>query len=240
MVLNYRLKGKIYSMVHLTQIDTKGTLTEKTYEILKKNIIELKIKPGKLLVVDEISEQLGVSRTPIKAALNSLINDGLIEMIQGKGAFVKALTKKEASNIINVRELLECYSVKLAAELRIDDDIKELEYMIYKSEFAYKIKNYQDFLTLDSEFHYILARISNNPFLLKQITQILNNNRRYLNATTDENIAPYALEEHRAIIEQIKKRDIYKSEEYMQKHIGNVKKRVIEYIVFNEENSSII
>lgn len=227
-------------MVQLTQINTNGTLTEKTYEVLKKDIIELKLKPGKLLVVEEISEKLGVSRTPIKAALNSLMNDGLIEMIQGKGVLVKALTRKEAADILNVRELLECYSVKLAAELSTDDDIKELEYMVYKSEFAYRVKNYHDFLTIDSEFHYIVARISNNPFLLKQITQILDNSMRYLNATTDEIITPYALEEHRAIIEQIKNKDIYKSEEYMQKHISNVKDRVIEYIKLNEDNSNII
>ncbi len=223
-------------MLQLPQIKTTGTLSEKTYEILKKAIIQLELKPGELITVENISEQLGVSRTPIRTALNRLINDGLIEMIPGKGTFVKSLSQKEATDLLNVRELLECYSVKLAAELRTEDDLKQLEYILNKAELTCKRKNKnnQEFLTLDSEFHETIARISSNSYLEKQLSMIVDNCRRYLNATTFEKTIPDVLVEHKELYEQIKKQDILLSEACMKKHITNIKDRMIYYINLNE------
>ena len=227
-------------MLQLPQIKTAGTLTDKTYEIIKKAIIELELKPGKLITVEDISELLGVSRTPIRAALNNLMNDGLVEMVPGKGTFVKNLSQKEVTDLLDVRELLECYSVKLAAEMSNDEDLKQLEYILHRAELSYKgkYKNYQEFLTFDKEFHIAIAKISKNSFLEKQLIQLLDNSRRYLNATTVENIVLYALEEHRALFEQIKKKDKDNAMKYMKEHISNIKERTINYIILNEEDYS--
>lgn len=223
-------------MFQLPQIKTTGTLSDKTYEILKTAIIQLEFKPGELITVEEISEQLGVSRTPIRTALNSLINDGLIEMIPGKGTFVRSLSQKEATDLLNVRELLECYAVKLAAELRTEKDLKQLEYLVHRTELAYKRenKNYQEFLTYDSEFHMTIAKVSNNSYLEKQLTIMLDNCRRYLNYTTFEKEVPDAINEHKELFEQIKKQDVSTAELCMQKHIRNIKDRMTYYIKLNE------
>lgn len=218
-------------MLHAKQTKITGTLSDKTYEILKNAIIILDLKPGELITVEEISEQLGVSRTPIRTALNRLIGDGLVEMIPGKGTFVNRLSQKQAIDLLNVRELLESYSVKLAAELRTDEDLKELEYMMNRTEFAFSRDfSINEALSFDSEFHIAIAKISGNSYLEKQLVNLLENSRRYLNATTFQNMSSHVIAEHRELFEQIKNQDASKAEICIKKHIVNIKNRMINYI----------
>lgn len=227
-------------MLNLPQIKMTGTLSEKTYSILKDSIIKLELEPGALITVEEISEQLGVSRTPIRTALNSLTNEGLIEVVPGKGTFVKDLTKKEAADLFSLRELLESYSISLATKLRTDEDIKKIEHLLHKMKLSYSdnYKNKEEFLTYDSEFHYAIVRISNNSYLEKHLTQLLDNSRRYLNASTVNMIINMAIDEHKELIEQIKNQDVEKAVACMKNHIANVHIRINEYIVNNEKNKN--
>lgn len=229
-------KGMILYMIQLPQIKTTGTLSERTYDIIKSAIIGLYLKPGELITVGDISEQLSISRTPIRTALNRLIEEDLVEIIPGKGTFVTCLTEKQANAMLNVRELLECYSIQLATELRTDEDLDNLEYMLTKQglESKDKRKNQQDFLTNDLEFHSGIAGISKNRYLEKQIVQMHVNSMRYLNASTVENIISIALEEHRELYEQIKNRDSEKAKQCMQKHLWNIKERIIKRLNIND------
>lgn len=221
-------------MIHvlqLPQIKTTGTLSDKTYEILKNAIIILDLKPGELITVEGISEQLGVSRTPIRTALNRLINDGLVEMIPGKGTFVKKLSQKEAMDLLNIRELLECYSAKLAALSRTDEDLKELEQTMNKTEFAFRSDySSHEILEFDTKFHSTIAKISGNSYLQRQLIVMLDNCRRYLNASTFQFMSEEVIVEHRELFEQIKNQDAEKAEMCVKKHIKNIKNRMIDYI----------
>lgn len=225
-------------MFDLSEISSGSTLSEKTYIALKKAIIGLELKPGQLISVEEISEELGVSRTPIRTALNSLTNDGLVEIIPGKGSFVKELSEKDVTDLLNIRQLLEAYAIKLAAKLRTQEDLDELEFIISKTEFIYgtKLKDKSEFLTYDEEFHDKIAKICNNPYIEQQLSMINVNNRRYLNATTFEQEMPYAIEEHKIMLEQIRKQDSEKAETYMKEHIDNIKIRMIDNIKLKEDS----
>ena len=229
-------KGMILYMIRLPQIKATGTLSERTYDIIKSAIIGLYLEPGELITVGDISEQLGISRTPIRTALNRLIEEDLVEIIPGKGTFVTCLTEKQANAILDVRELFECYSIQLATELRTDEDLDNLEYMLKKQELASKgeRKNQQDFLTNDLEFHSAIAKISKNGYLEKQLLQMHVNSMRYLIASTVENIISLALEEHRELYEQIKNRDSEKAKQCMQKHLWNIKERIIMCLNIND------
>ncbi|OZV13909.1 hypothetical protein CIW83_00250 [Tissierella sp. P1] len=223
-------------MRQLPQIKSKGTLAERTYDILKNAIVELELKPGELITEEDISEQLGVSRTPIRSALNRLLHEELIEMIPGKGTFVAQLTKKQIDDLLSIRELLESLSIQLAATLRTQEDLEKIEYILYKQEqsFTGQFKSQQDFLTFDSEFHCLIAEISQNKYLEKQLLQILNNCRRYLNATTIDIIMPDVLKEHKELYEQIKNQDVEKAKLCMQKHIDNIRTRMIENLNYDD------
>lgn len=222
-------------MIQLPQIKTAGTLSERTYDIIKSAIIGLYLKPGELITVEDISEQLGVSRTPIRTALNRLIEEGLVEIITGKGTFVTCLTEKQAIDMLSVRELLECYSIQSATILRTDEDLDDLEYLLTKQELLMKGKriSQQDFLTYDSEFHNLISKISKNEYLEKQLCNMYSNSMRYLIASTVENISLIAMDEHRELYEQIKNQDSEKAKLYMQKHMRNIKERIINHLNIN-------
>lgn len=219
-------------MINLPRISSKGTLAEKTYDTLKNAIIGLDLNPGELINEEELAEQLGVSRTPIRTALNNLLHEGLIELVPGKGTRITYLSKKQIYDLLIVREVLEILSVQLAAEMRTEEDLEKIEYIIFQQENAYKgtFKNHQTFLNYDYEFHMKIADITNNMYIVKQLSQMINNCRRYLNATTMDESYIKVLNEHKDIYMQIKNRDKVNSEMCIKNHLDSIKLRMIECI----------
>ena len=215
-------------MKRLHQIKTSGTLSDNTYNILKDAIINLNLKPGGVLIVEDISEQLGVSRTPIRTALNKLMSDGLVETIPGKGTFVTQLSEQHVNDIMDIRTLLECYSVQKAAERRTEEDLEMLKEIVMKQDIvvkAYQNKN-NHFLDSDYDLHLAIAEISQNPFLVNQLKVLMDNFRRYLNASTPKEISVEALAEHKEILSYIENKDVDSAREYMISHMDNVRRRV--------------
>lgn len=219
-------------MKKLQQIKSSGTLSDHTYNVLKEAIISLELKPGSALVVEEVSEQLGVSRTPIRTALNRLMADGLVETIPGKGTYVTALSEQHVNDVMDIRILLECYSIRKAAEIRSPGDLDVLREIIMKQEFI--VQTYHDkndhFLNSDYDFHLAIADITRNPFVVNQFKILMDNFRRYLNASTPPEISEQALAEHRVILGYISKQDVQNAEKYMLEHLNNVRRRVSELI----------
>jgi DNA-binding GntR family transcriptional regulator len=219
-------------MVQLYNIKTTGSLTERAYETLKTSILDLDLKPGELIDVEDISAQLEISRTPIRTALNKLMEEELVEMIPGKGTFVTRLTEKQVIDLFNVRELLECYSVRLATELRSEVDLENLQYILNKQELTFNIRNgHKEFLMYDAEFHSLISKISNNTYLEKQLSLMHVNCMRYLNASSQDKVHKAALEEHKELFEQIRNKNVDKAILSMRKHIDKMKLRINDYIL---------
>ncbi|WP_077369850.1 GntR family transcriptional regulator [Anaerosalibacter sp. Marseille-P3206] len=216
-------------MNKLPKIKSKGTLTERTIEILKDAIVNLELKPGQLIKEEEIAEQIGVSRTPIRAAIDRLVYEGLLVVIPGKGTFVTELTHKQVDDLLSVRKLLEGLSIELAATLRTEEDLKNIRYLLHKQEEALRgeFKSKKVFLDVDSELHNYIASISKNEYLQKQLSIIIMNSRRFLNATTEDTFFLEVIEEHKELYKCIEDQKPEKAKEYMQKHIDNIKIRMI-------------
>ncbi|WP_026895306.1 GntR family transcriptional regulator [Clostridiisalibacter paucivorans] len=216
-------------MKQLPKIKVKGTLTERTFEILKDAIINLELKPGELIKEEEISKQIGVSRTPIRAAFNRLVYEGLLKIVPGKGTFVAELTEKQVEDLLSVRELLEGLSIELAATLRTEEDLKNMRYILHRQEEALtgEFKSKKVFLDIDSELHNYIAGISQNEYLQKQLSSILMNSRRFLNATTADTFFLEVIREHKELYKYIENQNTEKAKEHMQNHIHNIKMRMI-------------
>lgn len=206
----------------------KGTLTDKAYFVLKKAIIELKLNPGTLLLEEELSEQMGVSRTPIHSALNKLAHEGLVNILKGKGSVVAPLTVVELQNLFTVRKALECLAVRLCVEEAGSDELREISYLLQwqKETFSGEKVDIINFLQSDTEFHLLLAKIANNAYLLGQLKMTLEMSRRYVTAYTADNLPPIVLEEHRAIYEHIKARQTERAVAMVESHLDAVMRRI--------------
>jgi DNA-binding GntR family transcriptional regulator len=112
------------------RIKTVKNLRNEVYNVLRAGIADGSLPPGTQLKESDLVRELGVSRTPIREALNQLSKEGLIDFITGRGAFVKRWTKEETFEILFIREALEGLAARLAAERFTEDDLDRLtEYM---------------------------------------------------------------------------------------------------------------
>ncbi|WP_037571616.1 GntR family transcriptional regulator [Phaeacidiphilus oryzae] len=96
-------------------------LRQAVYDALVELIIKGELRPGAHLVEAELAEQLGVSRQPVREALQRLQTDGWVDLRPAQGAFVHTPTAEEAEQLLSVRGMLETHSARLAAGAGLDE-----------------------------------------------------------------------------------------------------------------------
>src|SRR2546427_2442268 len=106
------------------------TLWQRVYDHLREEILAGRLKPGAELAEVPLSEQLGVSRGPIREALGRLASEGLVTVRPRRGAVVRSLSKEEFLELYQVREALEMMAVKLAVPRLRAEDFEALQGLI--------------------------------------------------------------------------------------------------------------
>jgi|GEM_PF-4551699 len=140
------------------------SLKQRVADTVKDAILSGSIKPGEKIPEERISEALGISRTPLREAMNLLVNYGLVNVVPRRGAFVSHIGLEEVLDILMVRMSLEPLGAELAAKKRIKhdrfiSDLKELHG-------TFKSKKLGDGSEADIAFHQYIAEASDSPTLL--------------------------------------------------------------------------
>lgn len=216
-------------MSQLPQIKKRGTLTQHTYETLKTAIIESTLPPGQLLLEESLSEQLGVSRTPIRAAINQLIHEGLVDVLAGHGTFVSQLQESQFRDLFAVRKILERLAMDLCIQGATEENMQTLYQVVLQERTACQQPGFHklDFLKTDIDFHMQLANASNNVYLERQLEQVLSNSCRYVFAYTSDHVLPVVTQEHEMIYQFILERDAQQAQACLSAHLADVESRVI-------------
>ena len=173
-----------------------------------------------------IGEELGVSRTPVREALRQLELEGLVTIVPNKGAYVKGITKKDVHDIYKIRSLLEGLCAKWATEHITDQQIEELEEIVLLSEFHLKKQGQgkaKQVSDLDGKFHKVLYEASNSRIL----EHVLSDFHKYVKMARTMSVgekerAEKSIDEHRAILEAIRKKDANLADHLANQHIMNV------------------
>ncbi|PKO08101.1 MAG: hypothetical protein CVU40_17170 [Chloroflexi bacterium HGW-Chloroflexi-2] len=205
-----------------TSLISKNPLRDSVFNMLEESIIKLLLKPGDRLIETEISEKFGVSRGPIREAIQELEGRGLVEHIPYKGAVVSQLTEKDIEELRSCRMVVE----KLAAKLIIEKShnnpslLEEFDQILDEMKEANRKSDLSYFLTLDFQFHESLVVNSNNHLLNEMWKPISSRLRRYffLNSRQGYISLNESLNQHIEIISAIKKGDIEKTSELLNKH----------------------
>lgn len=213
----------------MRKIKTEGTLSETAYSIIKNAIIRLELKPGAALFEDSLSESLGISRTPIRTALQRLSYEGLVDIKQGKGNYVTKLSSNFFLDVYELRESMEVLSVKLATMNRTSNDLKRMREILKKQSAIYDKPKFDHikFLDLDYEFHIAISIATKNEMLIKHIAYINQTFARYLYFAKFDSRVSTVLEDHLKILESIDKQDIEWSKLVMKDHLLGVKKCIV-------------
>ncbi|HWL82700.1 MAG TPA: GntR family transcriptional regulator [Roseomonas sp.] len=137
------------------------------YAGMKAEITSLRLPPGTQLQEVALGQRFGVSRTPVREALQRLLRDGLVERF-GRFYRVIRLAETEVRELCELREALECMAVELAVA-REPGCTGALEALIVAQEKALRREDFDAFNDLDGEFHLRIGQAAGNAALLRQI-----------------------------------------------------------------------
>lgn len=204
-------------------------LREVVYEELKRRILVGDITPRMRMMEIQLSEDLGVSRTPVREAIRKLEKEGLVTIEPRRGAYASEISVEDMVNVLVVRQDLEGLACEIAAEKITDEALQGLRKNT--EEYAEAIKN-EDMLGMircDENFHKLIFDASGNKTLIKfgGMAQDAALRFRYLyydGFRRYENMP----EEHKGIIEALSDHDPVKARQLASDHISGLKEFVIE------------
>lgn len=154
------------------RIDRPVPLRERVYQAMQDLIISRRLAPGQHLVESELAEILGVSRQPVREALQWLANEGWVDLRPGYGAFVHAPTHEEADQLLAVRTLLEAEAARLAAKNATPEGLDRLRALCQRGIDAMTADDLDGMVAANAALHRCVTELSGNKVLLDFATQV--------------------------------------------------------------------
>lgn len=206
-------------------------LRVQVFKAIEDAVLNGEYKDGDSLNELKISEELGVSRTPVREALMQLELEGLAKNIPNKGAVVIGITEKDIEDIYAVRIRIEGLAARLCAEKISEDELKRFQEIVDLQEFYLAKHDAEQIWSLDSEFHKIIYNASQS----RPLKFMLSNFHNYIKRARDISVhadgrAEKTVSEHKAILQAVKDRDGELAELLMARHITNAKNNLIKQI----------
>ena len=200
---------------------TRGdSLKEASYHALKSCILSGKM-PAEI-TEKQIADIFAISRTPVREAMHHLEMDGLLEIAHGKKAMVHNLTQKDIQDISVVLAPLHVLSVSLCIANITDAQLLDMEETLALIDLYTKHKDYEKLCFFNTRFHMQIAKATNNKWLIETLSRLLSFTaiyREYSVSRTTRTIA--AQNDHHAIFEAIKRRDVKAAERLIADHVKN-------------------
>ena len=202
-------------------IDNKiASLEEQVTATLESEILTGTLASGTALTEQSLSVRLGVSRTPIRAALHTLAEEGLINLVPNRGAVVVGVTREDLIDIYKIRMRLEGLASALAAERISREDLATLRESVELAEFYISRNDTEHLKELDTQFHAIIYRASGNRMLNKTLSELHRNIISYRKMSLS---VPGRLErsvgEHREILKAIEAGDAERADSLTCAHV---------------------
>jgi len=207
-------------------------MSQEVYDILKEKILSKYFAPGQRLNLAEIEQQMGVSRTPLKEALNRLALEGLVEIKPRKGTFVTDPSPTEIAEAFDVRRVLEVYAVELAAKRVTESQLQQLRDKVKKLRSLTEVEDwtqiYQEYVAIDHEFHRLIVEFAGNK-RLKELWEQVNTHVQMARARyrSAERELDQAQREHEEIMKAFEARNIDALREAMSYHIERAKQSLL-------------
>lgn len=209
------------------KMDADLPLRDVVFQTLREAILKGDLKPGERLMELQLASKLGVSRTPIREAIRMLEQEGLAVTVPRKGAEVAKMTEKDMEDVLQVRDALDELAVKIACDNITAEEMEELAKAHENFKKSIQEGNLKEIAQADMDFHDCIYHATGNQKLIVLLNQLREQMYRYrVEYLKDENHYPALLEEHRQIVEGIKRRDKESVTKQMRTHVMNQAKAV--------------
>jgi DNA-binding GntR family transcriptional regulator len=147
-------------------------LRDKAYALIKDRILERQFQPGQRIREDLIANEISMSRTPVREAINQLATEGFIVSVPRKGLFCASVSADEFLDFLRVRASLEELAVRCCIERIEPEEVEHLSAILDDYQAALANDDFRAASTLDTRFHKQIAEYSRNRKLIRFIAEI--------------------------------------------------------------------
>ncbi|CDX00361.1 FCD domain protein [Desulfitobacterium hafniense] len=191
------------------------------YEILKGKILNGEISRGERLYENKISQELGVSRSPVREALRMLEQDELV-VVTSTGLIVNPMEFSDMKEIYQCRMALEPFAAKISADKLTNEDLAALRNLVIQARVYHNQKAYEKVVESNTQFHDIIIQSSGNSRLIGIIEKI----RSLIILSRKTEFECYQreegyLDEHEGVLEALTQRNGDEAERLLRIHIMN-------------------
>ncbi|WP_460070965.1 GntR family transcriptional regulator [Streptomyces sp. YKOK-I1] len=205
------------------KLERPGPLRDRVYEALLELITTRALQPGQHLVESELANHLGVSRQPVREALQRLNTEGWVDLRPAQGAFVHEPTEEEADQLLTVRTLLEAEAARLAAARAKTYDVDALDEILALGLQAVADDDVDAAVALNARFHAKIMELAGNAVLAELAAQVDRRVRWYYTPVARQR-GEQSWIEHRDLITAILNRDEQLATRLMREHTEHTRR----------------
>jgi DNA-binding GntR family transcriptional regulator len=206
-------------------LERPKSLRELALEYLRDRIVDGTFQMGQVLSERKSSEELGVSKSPVREALAQLRDEGLVHIEPQKGARVFTLSEDEVIQICDFRQAIESASFELALQRDPTCLAKDMDKVVQKMAAKKAADDEDAYIALDNEFHQLIFEHAGNDYLTASYTRYVGKIaalRKLLSQLPRH--TDLSFDEHRAIAEAVRKGDLMEIKALLAEHIDRTRK----------------
>lgn len=205
--------------MRLLEKHPKETARDYAVRVLRYNIISMDLEPGAMVSENELSQEMGLSRTPVREALIELSKSGIVEIYPQHGSKIAKIDYDKVEEAYFIRKVAEVAVVEEACELAEDVDLRRLEDNLSLHDLYVTRGNSEQIMLTDNDFHRQLFHITKKKTTYELILSIMphfERVRRLCMAAMPDN---RLVEDHRQILDAIKNKDKEQASDLMRNHL---------------------
>jgi DNA-binding GntR family transcriptional regulator len=193
----------------ISKPETNAKLVERAYTALREQILVNHLKPGHQALEEEISQHLGMSRTPVREALIRLSQEGLVEIVPRRGIRITPITPRDVREVGQVLACLECEAIRLLALRRPTRELlAPLDGAVAAMDAATEVEDMDSWSAADLRFHRLLFELCGNSHLEAAAQGFLDKAHRFRLLSTPMRTPPLSSNaSHAAVVEAVRRGD---------------------------------
>lgn len=200
-------------------------LKTRAYNIIRDKLIHCEYAPGSLLNEAQISDDLGVSRTPIREALNRIAHEGFIRILPKKGILVTDVTLNDVMQIFQTRLEIEPVTLRMAGPQLRKEDL-----LLYREKFKGAEPDLTQGFKLDTAMHLYIVDHCGNRFLVDMMHKLFDENTRVIIATRQNETKIHdARKEHLEILNLLLEEKFGEAQDAMAVHLQSCRRAALDF-----------
>ncbi|MBU6529727.1 GntR family transcriptional regulator [Streptomyces sp. NPDC057245] len=202
----------------------RTSLRDQVLDLVRQSLVSGEIRPGDIYSASALAARLGVSSSPVREAMLTLVNEGLMEPVRNRGYRAVPMSEHDLDEVFSMRLLLEVPGTLWAAERATPEDLAALRAVADEIEAAAGAGDVVAFLDADRRFHAGLLRLCGNRRLVDTVLSLRDQTRLYgLDALARHGTLDASAREHHAMLDAVAAGDTGRLEEAVRHHLRHTR-----------------